>query len=158
MDDELLKLEAELRRLRPLAPGPRLRAGIEAKLATQPRATILRFSWLALPFAAAAALAVMLWPTSRSGKLPTPDPEAMTSVASLASGARTDGLFQPVAAEDVLLNPRAESLVTLADGTVARRTRESYLATITWKNPRTNASLTWQVPREEVRVVPVSYQ
>jgi hypothetical protein len=30
--------------------------------------------------------------------------------------------------------------------------------TITWKNPRTNASVRWTVPREEVRVVPVKFQ
>jgi hypothetical protein len=51
-----------------------------------------------------------------------------------------------------------EGLVTLADGTPARRVRSSYVDTITWKNPRNNASLRWSVPREEVRVVPVVFQ
>ena len=48
--------------------------------------------------------------------------------------------------------------VTLADGTPARRERIQFVDTITWRNPRTNASLTWTVPREEVRVVPVVWQ
>jgi hypothetical protein len=48
--------------------------------------------------------------------------------------------------------------VTLADGTAARRVRSSYVDTITWKNPKTNASLRWSVPRDEVRVMPVVFQ
>jgi len=48
--------------------------------------------------------------------------------------------------------------VTLDDGTTARRLRQSYLDRITWKNPETNASLVWSVPREEIRVVPVLLQ
>jgi hypothetical protein len=48
--------------------------------------------------------------------------------------------------------------VTLADGTPARRVRQSYVDKITWENPRSNASLVWSVPREEVRVVPVNFQ
>jgi len=66
--------------------------------------------------------------------------------------------FRPVAAENVLYAAQDEGLVALADGTPARRVRSSYVDTITWKNPRNNASLRWSVPREEVRVVPVVFQ
>ena len=41
------------------------------------------------------------------------------------------------------------------DGTAAHRVFQRYLDTYTWRNPRTNASLRWTVPRDEVRVVPV---
>ena len=51
-----------------------------------------------------------------------------------------------------------DGLVTLSDGTPARRERLNYIDTITWKDPRTNASVRWSVPREEVRVVPVNFQ
>jgi hypothetical protein len=29
--------------------------------------------------------------------------------------------------------------------------------TYTWKNPRTNASIKWTVPRDEIRVIPATY-
>ena len=66
--------------------------------------------------------------------------------------------LKPVAAENVLISATDEGLVTLDDGTQARRERLQYVDTITWKNARTNASLTWRVPREEVRVVPIAFQ
>lgn len=67
-------------------------------------------------------------------------------------------LFKPVASENVLYAVKDEGLVTLEDGTAARRERLNYVDTITWKNPRTNASVKWTVPREEIRVVPVKFQ
>ena len=66
--------------------------------------------------------------------------------------------FKPVAAENLLLDASDEGYTTLDDGTPVRRMRRSYIDTITWKDPRTNASLTWSVPREEVRVIPVVFQ
>ena len=45
--------------------------------------------------------------------------------------------------------------VTLDDGTTAHRVFQCYLDTYTWRNPRTNASLRWTVPRDELRVIPV---
>ena len=56
------------------------------------------------------------------------------------------------------MSARDEGLVTLEDGTPARRARLQFVDTITWKNPRTNSSLRWSVPREEVRIVPVVFQ
>ena len=53
---------------------------------------------------------------------------------------------------------KAQLRETLDDGTAARRERFQYVDTITWKNPRTNASVRWTMPREEVRVVPVKFQ
>ena len=82
--------------------------------------------------------------------------ETPATVLPHLRGVTVDG--KPVAAEKVLYAARDEGLVTLEDGTTARRERLSYVDTITWKNPRTNASLTWSVPREEVRVVPVHFQ
>jgi hypothetical protein len=71
---------------------------------------------------------------------------------------RNDAPLKPVAAENLLVVASDEGLVTLDDGTPARRERRQYVDTITWKNPRTNASLTWSMPREEVRVVPIVFQ
>ncbi len=166
MDNEFKELEAELRRLRPRTPAPKLQSGIERELAGAASAAAacgshasrgksLRFWWVTIPLAAAAAWAVLSTTASRA---PLPG-DSLKKVANVSTPSMAaPEIFRPVAAKATPLENRAESLVTLADGTVARRTRETYLATITWKNPRTNASFTWSVPREEVRVVPVSYE
>ena len=156
MDDDLAQLEAELTRLRPAAPTRELLARLETDLAPAARrATPNWWLWAgALPLAAAAALAVAFTLTGRQGR---DQPAAPVSVAVAQRPAST-ATFQPVAAENVLYAAQDEGLVTLEDGTPARRARLNYVDTITWKNPRTNASVRWSVPREEVRVVPVIFQ
>jgi len=59
MDKELIELEAELKRLRPVAPSAELAAKISRDLAVTPRRTI-SWAWFALPLAAAAATVVLL--------------------------------------------------------------------------------------------------
>jgi hypothetical protein len=63
-----------------------------------------------------------------------------------------------VSSDKTLYAQSDDGVVTLADGTTARRYRSSYIDTITWKNPQTQASLRWSVPRTEERVIPVSFQ
>lgn len=151
MDDELQQLEAELKRLRPVAPSRELwqRIGQELTPPAQARqGGVGAWVWLtALPVAA--ALIVFLALTTRRS--------APTSTESPAAGV-SPALLKPVAAQNLLYAARDEGLVVLDDGTTARRERLNYVDTITWKNSRTHASLTWSVPREEVRVVPVSFQ
>jgi hypothetical protein len=148
MDNELPELEAELKRLRPVAPSPALRAGIGRELAP-PRRTF--WAWTALPLAAGLA-GLLLLRDRPAAPAPAPAPAAAAvAVASVAT-------YKPVSAENLLYAQRDEGLVTLADGTTAQRFRSSYVDTITWKNPRTQASLRWSVPRTEERVVPVSFQ
>jgi hypothetical protein len=159
MDDDLLKLEAELKALRPAAPTRDFLARIERELAapaqvSPPVQRTSRAWWVlaaALPIAAALALAFII--TSRREPVPAvaPPPIAATQPSAPAN-------FKPIAAENVLLDARDEGLVTLDDGTTARRERLNYVDTITWKNPRTNASVRWSVPREEIHVVPVVFQ
>ena len=155
MDDELEQLEAELRRLRPAMPSPALLAQLERELAV-PRRRAARGWW---PWAAVlpvvAALAVMIILSARRDRDGVSRPSGQPVVAAPTA---TSAPFKPIAAENLLYAARDEGLVTLADGTAARRERFNYVDTITWKNPRTNASVRWSVPREEVRVVPVSFQ
>ena len=152
MDDELKQLEAELGALRPQAPSAKLAARIERELAQKTTlrelAPVHRFWAVALP--AAAAVALVFTHFSREAQPP------VNRKAGGASLARAS--LKPVAAENMLVAASDEGLVTLEDGTTARRERLQFVDTITWRNPRTNASLTWSVPREEVRVVPVSFQ
>lgn len=151
MDDELQQLEAELKGLRPAPLPPALVARVEAALAEAPTAAPARpqggnIAWF-WPFltAAAAALAMTFAPQP-------PSPAGKDSLA------QSETALKPIKAENVLVSAQDEGLVTLPDGTPARRARLQYVDTITFKNPRTNASLVWTVPREEVRIVPVSFQ
>ncbi len=158
MDDELQQLETELKKLRPVPPPAVLHARLHQALGpTVARAAAVagpgprsRFPWwwAALPAAAALALVVSLKLRNQPAAAP------LSAPAPLAA---TGGMFKPVEARNVLFSARDEGLVTLDDGTPARRERLQFVDTITWRNPRTNASLTWSVPREEVRVVPVSF-
>jgi hypothetical protein len=150
MDDDFQQLESELKRLQPARPSPALRARVERELAApsappRRRRASPAWRWLWLAFPAAAALAVML---TIGGRDREPDRGAATAGA---------GTLRPVAAENVLYSAIDEGWVTLDDGTTAHRQRLQYVDTITWRDPRTNASLTWSVPREEVRVVPVVF-
>jgi hypothetical protein len=164
MDDELQQLEAELKALRPAAPSASLGARIKCDFADSAvaptafgpkRGAIVRrpaplwwFCAAALPAAAAATFLLVV--LSRR--------EVPASGQIVAAAEEPGTVFKPVAAENVLYAVRDEGLVTLDDGTAARRERLHYVDTITWKNPRTNASVRWTVPREEVRVVPVKFQ
>jgi nitroreductase len=172
MDDDLQQLEAELKRLRPAAPTRDFLARVARELdepvpVKRParRAAPLWWLWAgALP--AAAALAVMVTLATRHRTSPAATPQPIVIAAPSPSKptpaeeliAESAAAFKPVAAENVLLAAQDEGLVTLEDGTPARRQRFNYVDTITWKNPRTNASIRWTVPREEVRVVPVKFQ
>lgn len=167
MDDDFSQLEAELKALRPAVPSARVNARIEAELTTTAavteRARVVRHTsrvwWLwaaALPAAAAVALLAVVW-ARRAPMGAMGSRGAGTSLAAAQLAAATE-LFKPVAAENVLYAVSDEGLVTLDDGTAARRERLQYVDTITWKNPRTNASVRWTMPREEVRVVPVKFQ
>jgi|CZKI01.1.fsa_nt_gi hypothetical protein len=147
MDDDFQDLEAELGRLRPAAPRSHLLARIECDVA--PRRLVLRgWLWAAMPAAAALVAAAVFgvrWATR-------PSPEV--SAPQLAAGP----VLKPVTVRDILVSTRDEGYVMLADGWPARRMREAHLDTIVWKDPRSAASLQWSVPREEIRIVPVSFQ
>jgi hypothetical protein len=147
MDDELEDLEAELSRLRPAAPRLDLLERIQRDLAPRRRG-IRGWLWAALPAAAALAAAAVLG--TRWAARPAAD-------ASARPPFRTPAL-KPVAVRDVLVGSRDDGYVKLADGWPARRLREVHLDTIVWKDPRSAASLQWSVPREEIRIVPVSFQ
>lgn len=169
MDDELQRLETELRELRPAAPAPRVADAIAEALGADMlhpemgtrcahgvnspaavrtrRLQVKHLTWWvglgALPVAALVAIAVISSSRQRSHSVVAAGP---------------DETLKPVRAKDVLFSAADEGLVTLADGVPARKQRLEYVGTITWRDPKTNASLTWSVPREEVRYVPVRFQ
>jgi len=141
-----------------VGPAPALVDRVGREVATAPARRPLagvHWLWVALPAAAAVALVFVQFARERAA---APANEMPGGVPALAEATNMVAPFKPVAAENVLVAASDEGLVMLADGTPARRERLQFVDTITWKNPRTNASLTWRVPREEVRVVPVSFQ
>lgn len=158
MDDETQELEAELTRLRPTALPATLERRVAAELTQVEQAGVRRAKrpWWRVALPAAAALAIVAaWPGREAG---TPAMHDVNATRARAARPLAADLLKPVAAENVLVAAQDEGVVTLQDGTTARRSRLQYVDTITWKNPRTNASLTWTVPREEVRVVPIAFQ
>lgn len=157
MDEELQQLEAELRRLRPRVPSAEMRRRIEDDL-RKPESPRLAWFWTALPLAAAVALAffVRFQPEPRSASAPVG--ASLSTVATALEPLAPRPVFKPVAVDNLLYAAHDDGIVTLADGSKARRTRKAYLDTVVWRNPHTNASLTWTVPRSEVAVVPVAFQ
>lgn len=181
MDESLLELENELRRLRPSSPSAKLLKHIEAGLvAPETRLKISRsapavistigfwLNWRTVTAAAAVAAFVLILVT-------LPRPKGIDSAASasqaLAAAPVTPVVaqeasavvpvpavdrYQPVGAASVLYDLKEDRVVTVSDKTPARRLRYRYVDTYTWKNPATNASLKWSVPRDEVRVLPAS--
>jgi hypothetical protein len=171
MNDDFFDLEAELKRMRPCAPSSELQARLAAALdrPTVPAAAPIKTLRSALPWrswqwvlwsaATSAAVALALVLTHPPGAVtpsagPAAQPVAKTASGRIAAATAAD-LYEPVSAENVLYDSRDEGLITLDDGTAAHRVFQCYLDTYTWRNPRTNASLRWTVPRDEVRVVPV---
>ena len=163
MDDEFKDLEAELKRLRPRAPSAELQARLASELAPRWRRANANWAWAALPLAA--AFAVLVAVKFRPSAPPTQATEPATLAATPAlTPAEVMAVnepvptYKPVAAEKVLYDSRDDGIITLANGERARRVRNAYVDTITWRDPQSKASLRWSVPRNEVRVVPVSFQ
>ncbi len=142
MDDDLDELEAELGRLLPANPTRELLQRIERGLEVRGRGWL----WAAIPAACALSLVAVFGIR-----------QSLRSAAGAHEPPPSPAL-KPVAVRDVLVSSRDEGYVILADGWPARRVREGHLDTITWKDPRSASSLQWSVRREEIRIVPVSFQ
>jgi hypothetical protein len=62
-----------------------------------------------------------------------------------------------VSVSNVLYDLKDEGTVRVEGQDPVRRLRYRYVDTYTWKNSSGNASLKWSVPRDEIRVLPVSF-
>lgn len=177
MDESLQQLEDELKTLQPRRAPARWLNQINRELAAelpasaQPRyatATNLGswkwMGWRVAALAAAVALVAAIGFVQIKRTQPVPEvPAVAAAPAIIAPVAREPAApvephaYQPVAAANVLYDLKDEGAVKTDDNTTARQVRARYVDTYTWKNPRTNASLKWTVPREEVRVIPATY-
>ncbi|HEY8993618.1 MAG TPA: hypothetical protein VIM71_02950 [Lacunisphaera sp.] len=173
MDETLHELENELKRLTPRRPSGALMAALERELgAPTPVATPVRRSddtvvtsrswkWVSWPLAAAATIAfAALFQFARREPTPLVQPsvEVATKTPAILAPATTvpENRYEPVQAISVLYDMKEDGTATLADQSEGRRVRYRYVDTYTWKNPATNASLRWSVPRDEVRVIRAS--
>lgn len=169
MDDPFIELETELRNLR-AAPLSRAHiARIEAGLAATPVRTTSSTpplerpapvrpgrGWLLAALAAAAAVA-FVFVRRQADPTPAGSPvvaQAAPRVQAAQGTAKSANEYRPVEAASVLYDLKDEGNVTMADDTTARRVRYRFVDTYTWRNPATNASMKWSVPRDEIRVIP----
>jgi hypothetical protein len=181
MDDAFQELENELKALRPRRPSALLRARLEAELGAPASvarryitaSTLRSWKWLSWPMAAAAALALVVslgvwrWqagpqaldPDSSRATAGVEQPEVATSFSDSERhlARASEDVYRPVKAANILYDLQDEGLVLLDDSSAARRVRARYVDTYTWRNPATNSSLKWSIPREEVRMMPTSF-
>lgn len=171
MDESLQELENELMTLQPRRASARWLDQVNRELAAElpvsarPRyatATNLdSWKWLGWRTAGlAAALAfvatVGLFSFRRSQPLASAPATATAAVTPPAAPTNV-AAYQPVTATNVLYDLKDEGAVKVEGDASARQVRARYVDTYIWKNPRNNASIKWTVPRDEIRVVPASY-
>lgn len=169
MDNSLQELEGELKTLQPRHATPRWLSEVNRELAAElpasarplfTSATNLNswkwFGWRTAGVAAALALATTLGVVSFRQSQPTVTAPGLKA-APAPVRPTVAATYQPVAATNVLYDLQDEGVVQLAGANSVRQVRARYVDTYTWKNPRSNASIKWTVPRDEIRVVPASY-
>ena len=170
MDESLQELENELKTLSPRRAAPRWLAQVNRELAAElptsarPRyatATNLNswkwLGWRTAGLAAALALIGVVGVISSRRTQPAPMERALAVTPPAVAAPINVAAYQPVTATNVLYDLKDEGAVKIDGDTSARQVRARYVDTYTWKNPRNNASIKWTVPRDEVRVVPASY-
>ncbi len=171
MDETLQELVNELKRLTPRRPSGALLASLERELGPAvPVAPTRRYSsatnlgsWKWAPWALAGAAAVialaLFMRSSRVAPVPPVEQSPVSEMAATtptpepAGSAPDVNRYEPVRASSVLYDLQEGAPTTLPDRTEGREVRYRYVDTYTWKNPATNASVRWSVPRDEVRLV-----
>jgi len=182
MNDDIQSLEAELRRLRPRQPSEQLRERLNASFSEVTRKTGSVFQevgsrkmpgakvfagwpWVLWPSMIIGAAAVLFIAVHQdhfdvmvaTDKTVPPASRPLLTAAPQSDASALTPQYKPVTAERLVLGASSDGFVTLSDGTLARRVRQLSVDTYVWRDARTNASLRWSIPREDLRVVPASY-
>lgn len=163
MDDPIIELENELKALRPRRPSADLQARLARELdsarpavgpAYASATTFRSWKWVGWQLAAAAAL--ILLGVAAGWRVLAPS-ATRPSVPPVPAALAARDTYEPVGATNMLYDVQDEGPVATGDTSAVRRVRARYVDTYTWRNPATNASLKWSVPRDEVRVIPASF-
>jgi hypothetical protein len=171
MDESLQELENELKRLTPRSPSSALLVALGRELGPARAAAPARrdstatslgsWKWATWPLAGAAALIALGLLVRSNRPLPAApaEPAPAANVAAATTAVETvqpmvgANRYEPVRASSVLYDLQEGAPTKLPDRTEGREVRYRYVDTYTWKNPATNASVRWSVPRDEVRLV-----
>ena len=175
MDESLQELENELKRLAPRRPSSALLATLERELGpATPAAPVHRYStatslgswkWATWSLAGAAALFALVLlehsnrpaPAVPAESSPAPEVVATAPTVEPSRPEAEANRYEPVRASSVLYAMQEGAPTTLPDRSEGRAVRYRYVDTYTWKNPATNASVRWSVPRDEVRLVRTNF-
>lgn len=176
MDDPQQDLEKELKSFRLSRPAEGLVDRVAQELAAAPTenprrryasaTSLTSWKWLGWRLAASAALLAVAATVAVSllQQRPATSGAVEQEMAGLAPvtpavdpAAAATEIYRPVSAATVLYELKDEGTVTLADRQLARQARFRYVDTVTWSNPRGNASLKMSVPRDEVRMLPARF-
>lgn len=179
MDEPLLEFEEELKALTPRRLESRLMDRVASELnapmvvnsSVQPnRASVAKHfvvsRWMssgAIGIAAALAVVAVITLSSKNEKSIRPVTPGISATELIpvqnksAGSLLSDNAYQPIAAANVLYEMKDEGPAVVKGENSERRVRYRYVDTYTWKNPRNNASLTWSVPRDEIRVQPAQF-
>jgi hypothetical protein len=170
--NDFAELEAELKRLRPVAPSADLMTRVEHSLVSSalpstapgmtatagvlPRLRKPRVNWFAFGLGLAAATAFFMLARTNVDRVPQKSPTLSATKTTTAAPVRSlvpDGLTR------VVYNRSDEGLVfpSNADAPL-RRVRSRSRETLQWKDPGTGDSLRVSYPTEEVELIPVSGQ
>ncbi len=166
MHDSLQELENELKALKPRSASPHWLQQINRELAAElPAATkpvyatstnLSSWKWWGWRLAATAAVVAVIAAGVFQVRRTTATPAATELALQPPVALKPAHVYEAVAATNVLYDLKDEGAV--AGNDAARQVRARYVDTYTWKNPRTNASIKWTVPRDEIRVVPATYR
>jgi hypothetical protein len=169
MDETLQDLEHELKRLTPRQPSAALMHALEQDLGAETvnksvlpysTATSLRSwkwaTWSLAGVAATVALVALVQLNRRPGPASIAPKLTQNQSVPTPPVEKPVNRYEPVQASSVLYDLQESSPTPLPDRTEGREVRYRYVDTYTWKNPATNASLRWSVPRDEVRLVRAS--
>jgi hypothetical protein len=117
-----------------------------------PRPARASWAWLrGLGWACAGAAAVFaILVFTRTPELTT-KPESTTAVANTTE-------FQPAEATSELVEAEDQGLIYGEDQTAQRQYRLVYMERHSWTNPTTGAVLEFEVPREDIVLMPVAMQ
>jgi hypothetical protein len=176
MDETLLELENELKRLSPRRPSRETLAAIERELADyhapagpdsagryRTATTLRSWKWAAWSLAGAAAALALAFALRAVFDGPAVQVDApalaqqgeapVAGSSAAAPATATPDRYEPVEASSVLYAMHESPPKTLPDRTEGREVRYRFVDTYTWQNPARNASVRWSVPRDEVRLV-----